>query len=143
MDLESDLRAKSSFTTDEAKKHGLSPRMLSYYVSKGQIERLSRGVYRFSDYMIKDANLQWEELSVAAQRIPGAVICLISALNYYGLTVERTIVDSFRLLDFETAMKALKLYLQGKCGRPNIKKLNLYSKELRAGVNKYLAPLLV
>ncbi len=192
MSLESDLRAKSSFTTDEAKKHGLSPRMLSYYVSKGQIERLSRGVYRFSDYMIKDANLQWEELSVAAQRIPGAVICLISALNYYGLTVERmkehwiavphshphvhfpmtriirmrnmslgvqtkriaeievrifdperTIVDSFRLLDFETAMKALKLYLQGKCGRPNIKKLNLYSKELRAGVSKYLAPLLV
>jgi hypothetical protein len=56
---------------------------------------------------------------------------------------ERTIVDSFRLLDFETAMKALKLYLQGKCGRPNIKKINLYSKELRAGVNKYLAPLLV
>jgi len=56
---------------------------------------------------------------------------------------ERTIIDSFLLLDFETAMMALKLYLQGKCGKPNLKKLNMYSKELRASIGKYLAPLLV
>ncbi len=192
MSLESELRTKSSFTTEEARAHGLSSRMLSYYVSRGQIERLSRGVYRFSDYMSKDGNLMWEELAVAAQRISGGIICLISALNYYGLTdermkehwiavphshphahflmtrivrmrnmslgvqkkriaeievkifdPERTIIDTFRLLDFETGMKALKLYLQGKCGKPNLKKLNMYSKELRVGIDKYLAPLLV
>jgi predicted transcriptional regulator of viral defense system len=192
MRLESTLRGKSSFTTEDAKKHGLSSRMLSYYVSKGEIERLARGVYRFSDYMGKDENIMWEEIAVAAQRVSSGVICLISALNYYGLTdermkehwiavphshphahfpmtrivrmrnmslgvqkkriaeievkifdPERTIIDAFRILDFETAMKALKLYLKGKCGKPNIKKLNLYSKELRVSVDKYLAPLLV
>jgi predicted transcriptional regulator of viral defense system len=192
MALESDLRKKSSFTTKEANSYGVSSRMLSYYEKTGKIERLSRGVYRFSQYIAKDENLPWEDLSVAAHRIPGAVICLISALNFYGLTdermkenwiavphshphvhfpmtrivrmrntslgvqkrkiseievkifdPERTIIDSFRLLDFETAIKALKLYLQGKCGRPNIKKLNFYSKELRAGIDKYLAPLLI
>ncbi len=190
--LTSELRRKPSFTTDEAKQFGLSTRMLSYYVEKGELERLARGVYRFTDYIGRDENLMWEELAVAAERVSGGVICLISALNYYGITdermkehwiavpnsyghahfpmtrivrmrnislgvktikmaginvrifdVERTIIDSFRILDFETSMKALKLYLSGKCGKPDIKKLNLYSKELRGGVTKYLAPLLV
>jgi predicted transcriptional regulator of viral defense system len=188
----SELITKSSFTTEEAKLSGLSPRMLSYYVEKGEIERIAKGVYRFSDYMAKDENIQWEELAVAAQRISNGVICLVSALNFYELTdemmkehwvavphsnphthfpmtrvvrmrnmtlgiqkkkianidvkifdVERTIVDSFRLLDFETAMKALKLYLSGKCGKPNIKKLVQYSKELRADIKKYIAPLTI
>lgn len=190
--LISELRRKPSFTTDEAKQYGLSSRMLSYYVDKGELERLARGVYRFSDYIGKDEDLMWEELAVAAQRISGGVICLVSALNYYGITdermkehwiavpnsyghahfpmtrivrmrnislgvktikmaginvkifdVERTIIDSFRILDFETAMKALKLYLSGKCGKPDLKKLTKYSKELRGGISKYLAPLLV
>lgn len=190
--LTNELRRKASFTTDEAKQCGLSPRMLSYYVEKGELERLARGVYRFTEYIGKDENLMWEELAVAAERISGGVICLISALNYYGITdermkdhwiavpnsyghahfpmtrivrmrnitlgvktikmagisvkifdVERTIIDSFRILDFETAMKALKLYLSGKCGKPDIKKMNMYSKELRGGITKYLAPLLV
>lgn len=190
--MKSILKSKASFTTEEAKELGLSPRMLSYYVNKGEIERIARGVYRFSDYMGKSENLKWEELTVAAQRISNGVICLISALNFYGLTdermkehwiavphshphahfpltrivrmrnmnlgvqkkiiadievrifdPERTIIDSFRLLDFETAMKALKLYLNGACGKPNLKKISQYSKELRANVEKYIAPLMV
>ena len=51
--------------------------------------------------------------------------------------IERTIVDSFRLLDLETAMKALKMYLSGKKGRPNIRKLNSYAKTLRVDISKY------
>ena len=56
---------------------------------------------------------------------------------------ERTIVDAFRLLDIETAMKALKVYMSGEHGRPNIKKLNKYSKELRQDISKYLMPFIV
>ncbi|MDB2426173.1 type IV toxin-antitoxin system AbiEi family antitoxin domain-containing protein [bacterium] len=56
--------------------------------------------------------------------------------------VERTIVDSFRLLDFETAMKALKLYIKGQNGKPNMKKLNNYITELRASkVREYVMAL--
>ena len=54
--------------------------------------------------------------------------------------VERTIIDSFRLLDFETAMKALKIYLNGK---PNIKKLSKYATLLRASkVREYIMALI-
>ncbi|MCY4643518.1 MAG: type IV toxin-antitoxin system AbiEi family antitoxin domain-containing protein [Bacteriovoracales bacterium] len=57
--------------------------------------------------------------------------------------VERTIIDSFRLLDFETAMKALKLYLKGAKGKPDMRKLNKYITELRASkVQDYITALI-
>ena len=56
---------------------------------------------------------------------------------------ERTIIDSFRLLDFETAIKALKKYLEGREEKPNINKLNRYIKALRASkVQEYITALI-
>ena len=182
------LIKKPFFTVKEAKKQGVSRRMLSYYVENGEMERIARGIYCSSHYEPSEKNLQWEDLAVAASNIQGGVICLISALVYYDLTdeimkefwiavnnnhskakfplcriirmrnmdigvntikmagfkikifdKERTIIDSFRLLDFETAMKALKKYLQSKKEKPNINKLNKYVKVLRASkVQEYI-----
>lgn len=192
MNLEK-LEQKPFFTTEEAEKQGVSTRMLTYYVQKGEIERIARGVYCSKKYEPKSADLQWEDLAVAAKNINGGVICLISALAYYELTdeimrefwiavdndnskasfpmcrfvrmrnlklgvktikisgievrifdAERTIIDSFRLLDPETAIKAMKLYLSGVTGKPNIKKLDKYITELRAPkVREYLTALIV
>ncbi len=174
------LDKKPFFTTKEASKQGVSPRMLNYYVKKGLIERVARGVYSSKNYESEDQDLRWEDLAIAAKNINGGVICLVSALTYYDLTdeimrefwiavendnskasfplcrivrmrnmklgvktikmsgikvkifdIERTLVDSFRLLDFETSMKAIKLYLSGEKGRPDFKKLNKYITELR------------
>ena len=56
--------------------------------------------------------------------------------------MERTIIDSFRLLRFETAMKALKLYLNGSIKKPDYNKLGTYIKELRASkVKDYIMAL--
>lgn len=79
---------------------------------------------------MRDMNLGVEEIEMASIKVK-------------IFDVERTIVDSFRLLDFETAMKALKLYLSGAKGRPNIKKLNKYITELRASkVKEYVTALI-
>lgn len=183
---------KPSFTTKEAKRAGIGPRMLSYYVKNGSLERIARGIYRDSNYLPKDENIQWEDLAIAAQGVSGGVICLISALNFYNLTdekmrehwiavphsrshahfpqtrmlrmrnmtlgtrevtvagmpvrifdPERTIVDAFRLLDLETAMKALKRYLTGECGKPDLKKLGSYAKQLRVSIDNYLRALMI
>lgn len=57
--------------------------------------------------------------------------------------VERTIVDSFRLLDFETAMKAVKRYLKSGGRKTDIQKLNRYITELRASkVREYVMALM-
>ena len=52
---------------------------------------------------------------------------------------ERTIVDSFRHLTKEIAIKALKIYLKGdKERRPDLKKLSKYAKEMRVDISPYI-----
>ncbi|MCO4755307.1 MAG: type IV toxin-antitoxin system AbiEi family antitoxin domain-containing protein [Bacteriovoracaceae bacterium] len=185
------LKELPSFTTEEAVKLGISKRMLSYYVKKGELERIARGVYCSTSYQSKSPDFDWEDLAIAATNIRGGVICLTSALAYYELTdeimrklwiavdtsnskakfpmtkivrmrnmnlgvqeielagmkvkifdIERTIIDSFRFLNFETAMKALKSYMKGGKGRPDLNKMNRYIKELRTSkVKDYIRAL--
>ena len=52
---------------------------------------------------------------------------------------ERTIIDSFRLLSRETAIKALKMSLSQKgTVRLDLKKLQSYAKKLRFNIAPYL-----
>lgn len=52
--------------------------------NQGLIERVGRGLYRLSDAP-KSEN---HTLAEVAKLVPGGVICLLSALQYYGLTSE-------------------------------------------------------
>ena len=54
---------------------------------------------------------------------------------------ERTIIDSFRHLDLEIAIKALKAYITSDI-KPNYKKLNEYSRKLRFDITPYLQTLI-
>ena len=51
---------------------------------------------------------------------------------------ERTIVDAFRYLSKEIAIKALKRYLSGGGTKPDLQKLIAYSKTLRTPVREYV-----
>ncbi|MFA6118634.1 MAG: hypothetical protein WCT85_01680 [Parachlamydiales bacterium] len=50
---------------------------------------------------------------------------------------ERTIIDSFRYLSEEIAIKALKAYLNSK-EKPNFKKPLKYAKILRVNIKTYI-----
>ena len=178
------------FTTEEARKAGLPSRMLAYFCKKGLIERISRGIYKGGIAQL-DIDFRWEDLSLVTMSIPNGVICLISALCYYGLTdqimrefwiavphsskrpkrpktriirmrnielgqtkitlgthhlkifdKERTIVDSFRYLSHEIAIKALQEYLKPKKTiKPNLNKLLKYAKTLRVNIYPYIMAL--
>lgn len=175
------------FSSAEGRKTGIPARMLIYFCSKGQIERVGRGIYRVK-HVDFDCDFEWEDLALTALSIPNGVICLISALSYYGLTDEimrefwiavphsttsptrenarivrmrntslgktiikignqklqifdreRTIVDAFRYLDKEIALKALQAYLKiNKDTKPDIDKLLKYAKKLRVDVTPYI-----
>ncbi len=180
------LKKKPYFTVKEAEDAGLSQRMLSYYVKKGTIERLEHGLYRYKDSSA-EVDINWYDLAIATKSVKNGIICLTSALVYYGLSddflneywiaipqtrnrksndkfrfvrmrdtelgvkkiklsgievqvfdPERTIIDSFRLLDLELAIKALKAYLGGSKVKPNLKKLKEYSKKLRQDISPYI-----
>ena len=56
---------------------------------------------------------------------------------------ERTIIDSFRFLSPETAIKALKSYLSGGLERPDLVKLRSYSQKLKMPIEKYVKALTI
>jgi predicted transcriptional regulator of viral defense system len=181
------LLKRPVFSSAEGKEAGIPARMLAYFCSKGQIERVGRGIYRVKDSDF-DRDFEWGDLVLTALSIPNGVICLISALCYYGLTDEimrefwiavphsttapsrenahivrmrntslgktiikigdqklkifdreRTVVDAFRYLDKEVALKALQAYLKiSKNTKPDIGKLLKYAKKLRVDLIPYV-----
>ena len=181
------LSKKSIFTSVDGLSAGIPSRMLSYFCSKGRIERVSRGIYKIKEIEF-DQDFEWEDLVLTAMSIPNGTICLISALCYYDLTDEimrefwiavphsttaperdnvhivrmrnttlgqitvkigndnvkifdreRTIIDAFRYLDKEIALKALQFYLKTtKENKPDLKKLRNYAKTLRVDLTPYI-----
>ena len=86
-----DRRAKAVFQrhrgvlrTSHALKLGIHPRILYRLRDTGWLVAVTRGVYRL-------ANLpepSHPDLLVVARRVPQAVMCLISALSFHGLTTQ-------------------------------------------------------
>ncbi|GAP16620.1 type IV toxin-antitoxin system AbiEi family antitoxin domain-containing protein [Levilinea saccharolytica] len=73
---------KGTLKTSQAIALGISPRTLYALRDTGLIRPISRGIYQLTDQELPGD----PDLIRVALRIPKAVICLISALNFYGLT---------------------------------------------------------
>lgn len=181
------LLKKPSFTGKDAKQYGIDLHLISYYVNKGILERVARGVYR-NPKVESSVPFEWQDLVDTAQSIPNGIICLVSALNYYSLTQEiqrqfwiavphadkapkrsktkiirmrnvtlgkesliigecrvfifnreRCIVDAFRLLSKEAALRSLREYLKPtKQHKPDLSKLARYAKTLRVKIIPYI-----
>ena len=177
------------FFAKDAKKLGVHPSALNYYVNKGLIVSIARGVYQSVTAKI-DADFRYEDLIVTSKSIKNGIVCLISALEIYGLTeeipkkfwiaiphsttcpkrentifkrmrdtetgktsysiggetiiifdIERTIIDAFKFLSLETAMKALKTAINEN--KVDLKKLGTYSKSLRVNIKPYIHALTI
>jgi predicted transcriptional regulator of viral defense system len=76
---------KSPFDYDYAHSKGVSARMLSYYVKKGVLVRLSHGVYAFPEKLSIDYESLIKEKLLQA---PQAIVGMQSALKLYDLTDE-------------------------------------------------------
>lgn len=176
-----------SFTSREARLHGVSSPTLAYYVKQNELTRIGHGIYRGAHALVTD-DFRWEDLIEAMQRVKEGVICLTSALSLYHLTEEmpsqhwiairndtvhrampstkvvrmrnltlgktnikignvtlpifdreRTIVDAFRYLGRESALKTLKTALTKKGSEKiNIEKIRLYAKKLRVKIEPFL-----
>lgn len=68
----------------------------------------------------------------------GSTKIKLGAANIRIFDKERTIIDSFRFIPQETAIKALKEYLSGKHGKPDLAKLRKYSRKLKTPIEKYV-----
>lgn len=70
--------------TAEAIRAGIHSRTLYQLRDSGDLETLSRGVYRLTD----QETVSDPDLVIVATRIPQAVICLISALAFHEITTQ-------------------------------------------------------
>jgi predicted transcriptional regulator of viral defense system len=70
--------------TSEALRAGIHPRTLYDLRDSGELERMSRGVYRLAGLPL----LTDPDLATVAKRIPQGVVCLISALTVHDLTTQ-------------------------------------------------------
>lgn len=70
--------------TSEALRAGVHPSTLYTMRDNETLIQVSRGLYRLSDL----GSLDYPDLSTVSARIPGAVICLISALAFHELTTQ-------------------------------------------------------
>jgi len=75
---------KGILRTGEAKKLGINEAILVQMHSLGLLIKESRGLYRLADL----SPLSNPDLVQIAIKVPKAVICLISALNYHQLTTQ-------------------------------------------------------
>ena len=70
--------------TGQALALGIHPRTLYAMRDAGVLRPLSRGVYRLATL----PELSEPDLATAATRIPGGIICMISALTFHGITTQ-------------------------------------------------------
>ena len=69
---------------NEAIAYGITRYMLYSLRDKGIINQISRGIYRLAEL----APLSNHDLVTVSSRVPNAVICLISALSFHGITTQ-------------------------------------------------------
>jgi predicted transcriptional regulator of viral defense system len=74
----------SIMRTRDAISAGIHPDTLYSMHQKGIIEQMSRGLYRLTDGVIPIN----PDIVAVSMKIPAGVICLISALSYYELTLQ-------------------------------------------------------
>lgn len=70
--------------TAKAIKLGVHPKTLYNMRNQGILELLSRGLYRLSE----SPEIAQPDLVIISQKIPHAVICLISALSFHEITTQ-------------------------------------------------------
>ena len=70
--------------TSDAIRSGIHQRTLYRLRDEGQLEFVSRGVYRLSEQGV----ISNPDLVIVAARIPKAVVCLVSALAFHDITTQ-------------------------------------------------------
>ena len=75
------LGAKTFFRPRDAAELGVDSRALRRMVDEGSVERVARGLYRCSEAELTEHYT----LAAVCTRVPGAIVCLLSALSVHGL----------------------------------------------------------
>jgi predicted transcriptional regulator of viral defense system len=68
----------------DLERAGVSRTQIRRLLEQGRIERVGRGLYRTPGAPVSER----QDLAELARRVPGGVVCLLSALRFHGLTTQ-------------------------------------------------------
>lgn len=68
----------------EARRLGIHPQTLKRMTEDGLLEKMERGLYHLRHHSLHGHS----DMVVVARRVPDAVFCLTTALQFYGLTTQ-------------------------------------------------------
>lgn len=78
------MRQLGVVNTSDIVEQGLRKSDLYELVKEGDVRKMARGVFCLSDYKIS----QYENLLIISKTYPSSVFCLLTALDYYGITTQ-------------------------------------------------------
>ena len=103
---------------------GLDRTQVRRLASRGVIERVGRGLYALPH----SVRTERHDLAAAARRVPGGVICLMSALRFHGLTTQNP---------FEVWMAIDRKAWRPRIEHPPLRLVYLSGKAFHEGVEEH------
>ena len=118
------LKAKGMLRLKDFINKNIEPVTLARLVRDGQVVRPARGLYQLPDTPVDAAHV----LAEAATLVPKGIVCLVSALQYHGLTLQMP--STIWMAIGRTAWKPTISY-------PPIRFVRFSGWALTAGVERY------
>jgi predicted transcriptional regulator of viral defense system len=78
------VKARGILRPKDLVARGIPKARLQSLLKEGSVIRLARGLYAANDAEMTE----WHSLAEASKRVPSGIICLLSALQYHGLTTQ-------------------------------------------------------
>ena len=104
---------------------GIHPQKVKRLVDKGILVSISRGVYMTQEAKITEHH----DLAIASARVPHGVICLISALQFHGMTTQ---------IPREVWMAIENRAASSRLTSPPLKIIRLTAPSLTSGIEKHI-----
>jgi predicted transcriptional regulator of viral defense system len=108
----------------DLERAGVSRTQLRRLLHQGLVERPARGLYTLPGAAVTEHH----DLAEAARRVPGGIVCLLSALRFHGLTTQNP---------FEVWMAIERKAWRPKVEHPPLRLVYLSGHSLREGVEEH------
>ncbi len=110
--------------TGDLERAGISRTQIRRLCERGLIERVGHGLYARAGAVLTERH----DLAEAARRVPGGIVCLLSALRFHGLTTQNP---------FEVWMAIDRKAWRPRAGHPPLRLVYLSGNALREGVEEH------
>jgi len=108
----------------DLERAGISRTQLRRLKERGVVERVGRGLYSRAGVVLTERH----NLAEAARRVPGGIVCLLSALRFHGLTTQNP---------FEVWLAIDRKAWRPRAEHPPLRLIYLSGRPLREGVEEH------